>query len=158
MTLPQLGPRGEGWVIAQFAVGGAVAALGAASLRTSRAPLPWIRIPIGAALMTVGLWAAARGSIDLGASLTPMPRPHPDSALVDTGIYATIRHPIYAGIGALCFGWAILTGSGAALAASVAEGLVFWGKSTVEEEWLRARYPEYTAYAARTHRFIPGLV
>jgi protein-S-isoprenylcysteine O-methyltransferase Ste14 len=157
---PQLGPRGEGWVVAQFAVGGLVAALGAAELRRSPRPTTWraIRIPMGLAVIGIGVVTAARGASDLGTSLTPMPRPLEDATLVETGIYARIRHPIYAGVAAVCFGWAILSGSRPAAALSVVEAAIFWAKAGVEEAWLRDRYAGYVAYARRTHRFIPGLV
>jgi protein-S-isoprenylcysteine O-methyltransferase Ste14 len=160
MRPPKLGSRGEGWVAAQFAVGAIIIGLGVPKLRrllsggTSR----WIAALLGAALIALGLWTTGRGVRDLGTSLTPMPRPLDDALLVETGIYATLRHPIYAGLMALCLGWAILTGSRRALAASAIEALIFLAKSSVEEEWLRARYPGYASYAARTHRFIPGLL
>jgi protein-S-isoprenylcysteine O-methyltransferase Ste14 len=160
MHPPKLGPRGEGWVIAQFAVGAIIIGLGVPKLRRLLygGPSRWIAALLGAALVALGLWTTGRGVRDLGTSLTPMPRPLDDAPLVETGIYATLRHPIYAGLMALCLGWAILTGSQRALAASAIEALIFLAKSSVEEEWLRARYPGYASYAAHTHRFVPGLL
>lgn len=160
MRPPKLGPRGEGWVIAQFAVGAIIIGLGIPKIRRLPAggPSRWIAALPGAALIALGLWTTSRGVRDLGTSLTPMPRPLDDALLVETGIYATLRHPIYAGLMALCLGWAILTGSRRALAASAIEALIFLAKSSVEEEWLRSRYPGYASYETRTHRFIPGLL
>lgn len=162
MRPPRLGPRGEGWVVAQFAVGGIVVALGARRLPRLRllsgGPRRWIAAALGGTLVALGAWTVGRGARDLGASLTPMPRPLADARLVESGIYARLRHPIYAGVIGLGFGWAILTGSRPALVAAAAETLVFLAKTSVEEEWLRARYPSYAGYEARTHRFIPGVL
>ena len=53
----------------------------------------------------------------LGESLTPFPKPPAQTQFVRRGIYAIMRHPIYAGLIALSFGWAYLwEAAGAALA------------------------------------------
>jgi protein-S-isoprenylcysteine O-methyltransferase Ste14 len=44
-----------------------------------------------------------------------------------------------------------------ALALSVVLAIVLDLKARREEEWLRERFPDYAAYAARTKRFIPGI-
>jgi protein-S-isoprenylcysteine O-methyltransferase Ste14 len=55
-------------------------------------------------------------------------------------------------------GWGLLTTSLPAAALGVALVPFFWLKSTVEERWLDARFPDYAAYRRRTRRFIawPG--
>ncbi|HEX5387707.1 MAG TPA: methyltransferase [Gemmatimonadales bacterium] len=79
-------------------------------------------------------------------------------ALVTGGPYRYLRHPIYAAI--LYFTWAAaLSHAGAvtlalALLATLGLGVRIWA----EEQLLRARFPEYGAYAAETSRVVPGLV
>ena len=81
-----------------------------------------------------------------------------EGGLVTNGPYALIRHPICA---------AILLFLGAGIAAhpawqTVALGLLALAATVVrmvtEEQLVRARYPEYAAYAARTRRLIPQIL
>lgn len=79
--------------------------------------------------------------------------------LVTTGIYAHIRHPMYASL--LALAWAAylqqpsLTGSLIAVFASLS--LLLTAKAD-ERECLAYFGAEYEAYMRRTHRFIPGLI
>ena len=81
-----------------------------------------------------------------------------EGGLVTSGPYALVRHPIYA---------AILLFLGAGITAhlawqTVALGLLALAATVVrmvtEERLVRARYPEYAAYAARTRRLIPHIL
>jgi len=75
--------------------------------------------------------------------------------LITGGPYRHIRHPMYTsvllGVGALVVAdarpWRI--------ALLVALLVVLMAKAAREEQYLRAAFPEYAAYAARTWRFIP---
>lgn len=77
--------------------------------------------------------------------------------LVTTGPYRYLRHPIYSSI--LYFVWAgqvrlpSLLSLGAATV--VTFGLVL--RMLLEEQFLRAAYPEYDAYSKRVKRVIPFL-
>lgn len=106
-------------------------------------------------LSLLGFVVLAIGLIYLGRSATPLPTPLPGGALRTRGLYRYVRHPIYSGVMALAVGAAIPSGS--VWIAAAASALVLWLgiKARWEERRLRARYPDYEAYAARTPRFLP---
>jgi protein-S-isoprenylcysteine O-methyltransferase Ste14 len=155
---PDLGPRGEGWVVGQFVLLGLLAVLGAPGL----AALPssfvgWVRITAGLAAMVLGGWLIVRGFADLGDSLTPMPRPRTDAHLVEAGIYRRLRHPIYAGLIWAALGWAAVSGRLGALLVAALLAAFLDAKARREEAWLMDRYPEYADYRRRSKRFVPAV-
>lgn len=151
---PDTASRGSPWVVAQFAL--MVAGLAAGPIW--RAPRSgWLAFAMGIALLLVGAWLGLRGKRDLGSQRTPFPRPKDDAQLVTTGIYARLRHPLYAAVIALGFAWALLWQSWPALALAALQIFFFDAKARREERWLRERFPNYAAYAQRVKRFIPGL-
>jgi protein-S-isoprenylcysteine O-methyltransferase Ste14 len=87
-----------------------------------------------------------------------MPRPREGGALVETGVYARVRHPIYGGLVLAAFGWGLIGASPVGLLLSAALLGFFTLKSTREEAWLVERFPGYPAYRRRTKRFIPFVV
>ena len=157
--LPDLGPRGEGWVIGQVFLLGLLVVKGLPGL-SMIAPtdlMGWLRFLLGIVAIAIGGWLVFRGFVDLGDSLTPVPRPRPEGRLVEAGIYRRLRHPIYAGLISGGIGWSVLTASWPA--ALVAVVLAAWldGKARREEAWLLDRYEGYADYRRRSHRFVPGL-
>jgi protein-S-isoprenylcysteine O-methyltransferase Ste14 len=163
--LPDLGPRGEGWVVLQavlLAVLGVAGLLGLAGAGDFFGPA-WsgpARVAtavLGVGLALIGANQVRRGTRDLGANLTPLPHPSADAQLVETGIYAKVRHPIYGGIVLGGVGWAFLAASPAALVLAAILVPFFWLKSSVEERWLEQRFVGYDAYRGRTRRFIAWL-
>jgi protein-S-isoprenylcysteine O-methyltransferase Ste14 len=156
--LPDLGPRGEGWVVGQLALIGLVLVLGVRELQLPPdTVVGWLGFGIGAAAMVAGAWLVIRAVADLGGSLTPMPRPRADSRLVESGIYARIRHPIYAGVMLASLGWSALTWSVAAFAAALSLVAFLDAKARREEAWLLERYDAYEDYRRRSARFVPGI-
>jgi protein-S-isoprenylcysteine O-methyltransferase Ste14 len=157
--LPDLGPRGEGWVVGQFLLLGLIVLLTLPALpgMLPRDAAGWLAAAFGGMALVVGSWTLVRGFRDLGPSLTPMPRPRKDAALVESGIYATLRHPIYAGLIVAGLGWSTLARSLPALAVAGMLSIYLDLKSRREEAWLAERYPGYAAYRERTRRFVPGL-
>jgi protein-S-isoprenylcysteine O-methyltransferase Ste14 len=103
----------------------------------------------------IGLAVLAIGLINLGRSLTPLPTPVPDGRLQSGGLYRWVRHPIYSGIIALAVGSAARSGNPWTAVAAAALTGWFMSKARWEEQRLRARYPDYASYAARTPRFVP---
>jgi protein-S-isoprenylcysteine O-methyltransferase Ste14 len=154
--LPSLGPRGEGWVaiqgilLAAIAVAGLLGPTWDGALRVATS--------IGGALLLAAGWLlAVRGIRDLHGALTPLPYPREDADLVETGVYALVRHPIYGGLVLAAAGWALVCASPAALAGAVLLLGFFELKSRREEAWLERRFAGYAAYRARTRRLIPWI-
>jgi len=112
---------------------------------------------LGAAFMAAGLVLALRGLVDLREALTPLPHPRDGASLVETGSYRLVRHPIYGGLVLGAAGYGLLAASPLAIAGSAVLLGFFRLKSAREETWLKARYPGYDAYRARTRRMIPFL-
>jgi protein-S-isoprenylcysteine O-methyltransferase Ste14 len=163
--VPALGPRGEGWVVLQtvllagLGVAGLLGLAGAGGLLGAAwsGPARVATSALGLGLGLLGANQVRRGTRDLSANLTPLPFPSADAQLVETGIYAKVRHPIYGGIVLGGFGWALLTASPAVLALAAILVPFFWLKSSIEERWLEQRFAGYDAYRNRTRRFIAWL-
>lgn len=155
--LPDLGPRGEGWVLGQFVLFGLLFAVSLPSLAgiSPRTLLDWSVVAIGAGGMVVAAWVVGTAFRDLGRNLTPVPRPRDDAVLVEHGIYATLRHPIYAGLILGGFGWSAVARSLPAVGVTLLLALYLDLKARREEAWLSDRYPGYDAYRRRTRRFLP---
>lgn len=152
--LPDLGPRGEGWVALQVVLllGIVAAAIGGRSWPDAAAPL---RVVAGALLLLAGAVLVGAGSRTLGPSLTPLPRPREDSAFLDDGVYRLVRHPIYGGVLLIATGVSLLA-SPLALLPTALLVVLFEGKARREEAWLLERYEGYGEYRERVrHRFLP---
>jgi protein-S-isoprenylcysteine O-methyltransferase Ste14 len=154
--LPALGPRGEGWVVIQGVLLLLTAAAGWLGPAWDGA-LRLLGSIAGVALIAAGLWLAMRGIRDLRGALTPLPYPRQGAELVETGVYAGVRHPIYGGLVIAGVGWGLLTASPAAIAAALVLLAFFELKSRREEAWLEGRFAGYAAYRARTRRLIPWI-
>ncbi len=110
-----------------------------------------------AALILPGIALALAGLVALGRDLTPFPKPAAHARLRQTGVYAGVRHPIYGGLTLASFGWSLAWLSLPGLLASAVVLLFFDRKGAFEERLLRARFPEYAAYAQRVSKLVPGL-
>ena len=155
--LPSLGPRGEGWVLIQGVLLVLVAAAGWSLGPDWSGPIRVIGFALGVVLIVCGIVLFVRGIADLGGAMTPLPRPRDGAALVETGAYRLVRHPIYGGLILAAFGWAILQASIIAVVFAAVLAAFFRLKSAREEAWLEMRYPGYGGYRARTPRFIPRI-
>ncbi len=79
-------------------------------------------------------------------------------AVVDRGVYAVIRHPLYLGVALEIVGAAVWLESYGAALASVAPLAVLVVRINVEETFLEARLPGYAAYTQRVrYRLLPGI-
>lgn len=146
--------RGGGWVIVQSILMTAVIVL-AVRFPGDGTQLPVIAI--GAGLFIIGGYFGIAGVIVLGKNRTPFPQPREDSELVQHGIYARVRHPLYTSVMLASLGWALLWQSVVAGVAALALIPFFLAKARREEHWLREQFPGYADYERRVPRFVPGL-
>ncbi len=151
------GARGEWFVVAQVVLIGAVF-LGP---RTVGGPPGWPfplspgSLVVGGVLMAAGGGLLVAGSVRLGRALTPLPYPKDGSALVQTGPYGLVRHPMYGGGLVLALGWALFVQGWLTLTYVAALFVLLDVKSRREERWLAARFPGYAAYRRRVRKLIP---
>ncbi|MEA5442595.1 methyltransferase family protein [Cyanobium gracile] len=149
--------RGEWWLIAQMAL--IVAHLLPATPSPASLGLHWplaLRLG-GLALLAIGLVLAAQGALNLGASLSPLPEPMPEAALVTTGAYARCRHPLYQSVILCSLGVTVALGSLLHLALWLGLVVVLGFKARREELGLCHLHPQYDAYRATTPAILPGL-
>jgi protein-S-isoprenylcysteine O-methyltransferase Ste14 len=155
--IPNLGPRGEGWVLVQVVL---LIAIGLAGLAVLPGGVPLGRVRVAALVlgglgMAVGGLVAVASILALGSNLSAFPRPTAANELVEAGAYRYLRHPVYAGIVLAAIGWGLLTASLLAIALSFILLLWFDLKARRDEAWLATRHPSYEAYCARTRKFVP---
>ncbi len=148
--------RGGAWVIAQFAllllilIAGPAFGIGWA--KTSSA-CRWT----GILFIAAGAWFGLAGVRDLGGNRTPFPRPLADGYLVQTGIYRWVRHPLYAALIWLGFGWSLIFGSMTGAAIAIVQAVFLDAKARREERWLGEKFGGYAAWSKEVKRFIPGV-
>jgi protein-S-isoprenylcysteine O-methyltransferase Ste14 len=149
--------RGRGWVLAQSLLLLALVLTGPLGRSAGEAWLAGMAAVIGSVLFALGTVFGIVGVKHLGRNRTPYPQPLADAALVTTGIYAWVRHPLYASLIYAGFGWALLWNSYPALIIAALDLCFFTAKAQAEERHLRAKFPTYADYSTRVKRFLPGL-
>jgi protein-S-isoprenylcysteine O-methyltransferase Ste14 len=154
--LPDLGPRGEGWVALQGILLVAIAGAGFLGPLWD-GPARIVGSVAGVALIAVGLGLVTAGILRLRRQLTAFPRPVPGARLIEDGVYGLVRHPMYGGGVLAALGWGLATASPLALAGALVLGVFFDLKSRREEAWLGEQLAGYAAYRRRTRRLIPWL-
>lgn len=121
--------------------------------RSAQASIPLRCVAVGFGVAAA--WLGLTGVWDLGRHLTPMPVPKADSELVTRGIYARVRHPLYASMMAMSVGWSLWWSSPAAMGASIFLSGWLHAKARFEEGWLLQRFPGYGDYMRRVPRYLP---
>jgi len=145
--------RGGDWVAGQLLLFACLLVLSV--LYPGTGPAAWRYA--GVLVLIVAAAVAVAGVKALGRNLTPFPKPADHAKLVQNGIYAKIRHPLYTAVILAGFGWALLWLSWPALLVAVALLPFFHAKSCREEGFLRLKFPGYREYETRTSRFIPWI-
>lgn len=145
---------GVGWVVVQMLLLAALAVV--APLWRGHWPLV-LSMGLGIVSLCYAAWTGLRGVRGLGRNLTPLPVPRAGGELITTGIYARLRHPLYAAVMAMGLGWACLWSSGPALGIALLLILFLHAKTLHEERLLRAKFADYNRYAASVPRYFPRL-
>jgi protein-S-isoprenylcysteine O-methyltransferase Ste14 len=108
-------------------------------------------VGVGAALTPLAVWE--------NRFATPNVQQQAGQTIVCTGVYRLIRHPIYLGNLLLTAGTSLWLGSYASLWGFAVLLLATIGRIAIEERDLRARAPEYAAYAKQVPaRLIPFVI
>ena len=117
------------------------------------------------------LWAQVLGVLGFVAGLyggyltfrensyaAPVVKMQEGHKVIDTGVYAYVRHPMYAGALLYLIGIPLLLGSWWGLAVTPFLILGIAWRAVHEEDMLRQELPGYADYAARVrYRFVPGI-
>jgi protein-S-isoprenylcysteine O-methyltransferase Ste14 len=156
ISIPDLGPRGEGWVALQAVLFIAVIAAGMAG-PSWVGPARAIGALAGLALIAGGIALIAGGIAALRRQLTAFPRPVDDGRLIEDGAFGLVRHPMYGGCVLFAIGWGLVTASVPTLLCGILLALFFDLKSRREEAWLGEVFPSYAEYRRRTPRLIPWI-
>ena len=110
---------------------------------------------LGFSFMVVSAGLAVAAFWSLGRSFRVAPVPKQGATLVTSGIYRTLRHPMYTAVVSLACGVFVLRSSWE-VGASAAVLIVFYVlKGRYEERLLVDHYPEYKSYKARSRGVIP---
>ena len=145
--------RGEWYVLAQGVLVLLVLLAPAIDGRLPSSPIS--TTVVGGILCALGLVLAAFGARSLGRSVSPFPRPKDDTHLVETGVYAIVRHPIYSSLTLFALGYSLIWTSMAALVATAGLFVLLDMKARREERWLQEKFDSYGRYRARVRRLIP---
>ena len=105
----------------------------------------------------IGGISGTLGILALGRNLSPFPKPIEGGALVTSGVYGIVRHPIYTGLILGTLGWGLLMSSVLGVILAGVLFLFFDRKSRREEVWLMETYPGYAEYRRRVKKLIPGI-
>lgn len=114
---------------------------------------------LGIAVDIAALWLFYRTHHDLGHNWSVSLDLRERHTLVTTGIYATLRHPMYAGFWLMAVAQALLLPNWiAGPAGLIGFGILFFGRVRREEEMMVTAFgEEYRAYMRRTARVVPWL-
>ena len=125
----------------------------------------WVVLPggdggrfAGLAMVAAGTALATWAACHLARMFSGFLAIQADHRLVTDGPFARIRHPRYAGLMLLLIGLPLVFRSGVGLAGGVLGCALFVARTFREERMLAAAFgEEWSAYARRTRRLVPGV-
>ncbi len=156
VRIPDLGPRGEGWVVLQAMLFIAIVATGLTGPLWA-GPARVLGALAGLAIIGGGVALIVGGIVGLRRQLTAFPRPVEDGRLIEDGAFRLVRHPMYGGGVIVAIGWGLVTASLPTLLCALGLALFFDLKSRREEAWLGEAFAAYAGYRSRTPRLIPWI-
>jgi protein-S-isoprenylcysteine O-methyltransferase Ste14 len=112
---------------------------------------------LGLALFVAG-WAVMSLALRENAFAAPIVKYQPErrQGVIDTGVYAIVRHPMYAGAIPLMIGMPLWLQSYASAVLALAPIAILAVRIPIEEKLLRRELPGYAAYAEKVRsRLIP---
>lgn len=115
-------------------------------------------VDLGLVLMVAGLMFAVWARRTLADNWSGAVSLKEDHALVTSGPYGIVRHPIYLGVFVAMLGTAVVIGEVRAFLPLLGIFGV-WKKMAAEEALLRSAFPhQYEEYARHIKRLIPGIL
>lgn len=119
-----------------------------------------IEAGVVAALMASALTLFVWATRTMGRNWSLVARTRSDHALVTTGPFAHIRHPIYTALALVVIALAVALGHDARLLVALPlYALGTWLRVRIEERLLATMFGStYRAYALRVKRFVPGIL
>jgi len=119
---------------------------------------PWLAW-IGAVVFAIALWLFYSAHRELGQNFSSTLVVRQSHTLVTHGIYAHVRHPMYAAFWLWAVAQALLLQNWLVAACGFAGfGILFFGRIGQEEAMMREAFGEqYDAFARRTKRLLPWI-
>lgn len=109
----------------------------------------------GIPMAIAGLVISGIAVLQLNTNLSPFPTPKSGSTLIKNGVFTWVRHPIYSGILLGLLGLSLYYQSLYKMGVVVLLLILFYFKTSYEEQRLETVFEEYTDYKAKTKRFVP---
>lgn len=125
------------------------------ALRRRLLPLGPLAPTVGVLLIAAGLGFSVWARRHLGRNWSSQVVVKADHALVRSGPYSRLRHPIYTGLLLAFLGTAVIIGEVRGFLAFVLLLISFAIKSRAEEARMRETFPEYEGYRRETAALIP---
>jgi protein-S-isoprenylcysteine O-methyltransferase Ste14 len=134
-------------------------AIGGLDFRFGWSSMPFATVYVGAALFTAATalidWAML---VNRFAETTVRIQTERGHAVVSSGPYRYVRHPMYVGASLLHVGTGLILGSTWALALGGLEILLLLVRTALEDATLRQELPGYAKFAEQTrYRLLPGI-
>jgi len=136
----------------------AILRIGAGAVAIPSVAVKAVFIIIGTAMIAAGAAANIGGRLSLGKNWSNQIKIYREQTFVRTGLYAVVRHPLYASIILMFYGACLVYRNIIALLAVTVVFVPFMRfRARQEEKILTGRFPEYEEYRKRTGLFFPKL-
>jgi protein-S-isoprenylcysteine O-methyltransferase Ste14 len=110
---------------------------------------------LGLTLLAAGVLGHRAAGVTLGTAVSPFIAPRRGAALVTSGPYRWVRHPMYVAQALIAVGAPLALGVRWVRLLTVPALIVLAARVALEERALARAFPEYPQYAARTKRVVP---